>query len=48
MTGAPEPPEPMSDEALAEVGRVILAIDLDPVTAASYIPPPTRPSEASR
>jgi PPOX class probable F420-dependent enzyme len=30
-----EPPEPMSDEALAEVGRVILAITVDRVTAPS-------------
>jgi hypothetical protein len=28
----------MSDETLAEVGRVILAIDLDRVTAASHTP----------
>jgi PPOX class probable F420-dependent enzyme len=38
ITGAAEPPEPMSDEALAEVGRVILAITVDRVTAANYIP----------
>jgi PPOX class probable F420-dependent enzyme len=38
MTGASEPPEPMSDEALAEAGRVILAIDVDRVSAANYIP----------
>jgi PPOX class probable F420-dependent enzyme len=37
MTGEPEQPEPMSDEALAEVGRVVLAIKLDRVTAANYI-----------
>jgi PPOX class probable F420-dependent enzyme len=35
--GSAEPPDPMSDEALAEVGRVILAITVDQVTAASYI-----------
>ncbi len=34
-----EPPEPMSDEALAEAGRVVLAIDVGRVSAASYIPP---------
>jgi PPOX class probable F420-dependent enzyme len=33
-----EPPEPMSDEALAEAGRVVLAIYVDRVSAASYIP----------
>jgi PPOX class probable F420-dependent enzyme len=35
--GTAEPPEPMSDETLAEVGRVILAITVDRVTAVSYI-----------
>jgi PPOX class probable F420-dependent enzyme len=37
ITGAAEPPEPMSDEALAEAGRVILAIDVEQVGATSYI-----------
>ena len=37
MTGAAEPPEPMGDETLAQAGRVILAIDVDQVTAASYL-----------
>ena len=37
MTRAPEPPEAMSDEALREVGRVILAITVERVTAANYI-----------
>jgi PPOX class probable F420-dependent enzyme len=46
MTGAAEPPEPMSDDALAEVGRVILAIGVDRVTAVSYIPAATASSEA--
>ncbi len=32
-----EPPEPMSDKALAEAGRVVLAIHVDRVSAASYI-----------
>jgi PPOX class probable F420-dependent enzyme len=31
------PPEPMSDEELANVGRVILAITIERVSAASYI-----------
>ena len=35
ITRAAEPPEPMSDEALAEVGRVILAITVERVTAAN-------------
>jgi PPOX class probable F420-dependent enzyme len=38
ITGAAEPPEPMSDEALAEAGRVILALTVETVTAANYIP----------
>ena len=38
ITGEPEPPEPMTDDALASVGRVILAIDVERVTAVSYIP----------
>ena len=48
MTGADESPEPISDEALADAGRVILAIDVDRVTAASYIPAATGSSEAGR
>ena len=38
ITGAAEPPEPMSDEALAEAGRVVLAITVERVTAASHLP----------
>jgi hypothetical protein len=34
---AAEPSEPMSDEALAEVGRVILAITVERVSSANYI-----------
>jgi PPOX class probable F420-dependent enzyme len=37
ITGAPEPPEPMSDETLAEAGRVILALTVERVTAVNYI-----------
>jgi PPOX class probable F420-dependent enzyme len=37
ITRAEEPPEPMSDEALAEVGRVILAITVERVSSVSYI-----------
>ena len=37
ITRAADPPEPLSDEALAEVGRVILAITVERVTAANYI-----------
>jgi PPOX class probable F420-dependent enzyme len=37
IAGTPEMPEPMSDEALAEAGRVILAITVERVTAASHL-----------
>ncbi len=37
ITQAAEPPEPMTDEALAQAGRVVLAINVDRVSAASYI-----------
>jgi PPOX class probable F420-dependent enzyme len=40
-----EPPEPMTDEALASVGRVVLAIHVDRVSAASYISPASGSSE---
>ncbi len=38
ITGAAEPPAPMSEEALAEAGRVILAITAQRVASANYIP----------
>lgn len=38
IAGAAQPPEPMSDEALAEAGRVVLAIAVERVTAASHLP----------
>ena len=37
ITGSDEAPDPMSDEALADAGRVILAISIDRVTAAMYL-----------
>jgi hypothetical protein len=37
VMGLDEPPEPQSDEALAGVGRVILAITVKRVAAVSYI-----------
>jgi PPOX class probable F420-dependent enzyme len=37
ISGAAERPEPMTDTELAEVGRVILAIRVERVTAVSYI-----------
>jgi hypothetical protein len=40
VTGAAEPPE-LSDETLANAGRVILAITVEKVTAANYIPAAT-------
>ena len=45
IADAAEPPEAMSDEALAEVGRVLLAITIERVTAATYIPSPTGQAE---
>jgi len=38
IAGTPEPPEPQTDEALAAIDRVILAITAEDVTAVSYIP----------
>ena len=38
ITRADVPPEPMSDDVLAEAGRVVLAITVERVTAANYIP----------
>jgi PPOX class probable F420-dependent enzyme len=40
VTGKAEPPE-LSDETLAEAGRVILAITVEKVTAANYVSPAT-------
>ena len=37
ITGAAEPPEAQSDEALAGVGRVILALTVERVSAANYL-----------
>ena len=37
IMGADAPPEPMTDEALAEVGRVVLVIEIDRVTAATHL-----------
>lgn len=37
VTGADEPPDPLSDEALAAVGRVLIAISVERVTAAAYV-----------
>jgi hypothetical protein len=34
----PEPPEAHSDEALAAIDRVILAITVEAVTAVNYLP----------
>lgn len=48
ITGSSEPPEPMSDEALAAAGRVILAIGIERVTAASHIPEAADAHDADR
>lgn len=37
ITRADEPPKALTDEALAEAGRVVLAIDVEHVTGVSYI-----------
>jgi PPOX class probable F420-dependent enzyme len=42
-----EPPEPMTDEVLAQAGRVVLAIQVDRVSAASHIPGATDSSGGS-
>lgn len=41
-------PEPTSDEALAEAGRVILAITVERVTAANYVDAATNAGAQSR
>ena len=41
ITGADEPAEPLADDALAKVGRVVLAIAIERVSATSYIPQST-------
>jgi PPOX class probable F420-dependent enzyme len=46
IAGMPEPPEPQSDEALAAVDRVILAITVERVSAANYIPAAAGAQEA--
>ena len=42
MLGLAEAPEPQSDEALAGVGRVILAVSIARVSAVNYIEEPSR------
>jgi hypothetical protein len=37
LLGADEPPEPQSDEALAEVGRVIVALTIERVSSVNYL-----------
>jgi PPOX class probable F420-dependent enzyme len=37
IAGTPEPPDPQSDEALAAIDRVVLAITVERVAAVSYI-----------
>lgn len=36
--GMPEPPEPQTDDALAAIYRVILAVTIETVTAVNYLP----------
>ncbi|HME04682.1 MAG TPA: pyridoxamine 5'-phosphate oxidase family protein [Solirubrobacteraceae bacterium] len=47
ITQTAEPPEPMTDAALAEAGRVVLVIHVDRVSAASYISAAGDASEGS-
>ena len=42
IAGTPEPHEAQSDEALAAIDRVVLAIGIERVTAANYIPSGTQ------
>jgi hypothetical protein len=37
VLGLDEPPEPQTDEALAGVGRVLLAITIERVAAVNYV-----------
>ena len=37
VSGADQPPEPLTDEALAEVGRVLIAISVERVAAVAYL-----------
>lgn len=37
IVGSDEPPPPQSDEALAEVGRVILELSIERVSAVTYV-----------
>ena len=37
VMGSEEPPEPQSDEALAQVGRVILELTVERVTSVSHL-----------
>jgi PPOX class probable F420-dependent enzyme len=37
IAGAAEPPEPLPDDALAEAGRVVLAITIEHVSAAAHL-----------
>jgi hypothetical protein len=46
IAGMNEPPEPQSDEALAAIDRVILAITVERVSAANYIPAAATAGEA--
>jgi PPOX class probable F420-dependent enzyme len=47
ITGALEPPEPQSDEALESIGRVVMRITVERISAVNYIEP-SQPNEAAR
>jgi PPOX class probable F420-dependent enzyme len=37
IAGLPEPPEPQSDQALAEAGRVLIEVAVERITAATHV-----------
>jgi Pyridoxamine 5'-phosphate oxidase len=46
VAGSPEPPDAQSDEALAAIDRVILAITVEAVTAVNYLPAATEATDS--
>jgi PPOX class probable F420-dependent enzyme len=47
ITGSAEPPDPQTDEALAAIGRVVMRITIEQISAVNYIEP-SQPNEAAR
>jgi hypothetical protein len=46
VAGSPGPPDAQSDEALAAIDRVILAITVEAVTAVNYLPAATEAADS--